>query len=473
MSLINDMLQDLERRQGVADYPGLDGSGPVRPAYVSDGLSATAALQGLGAAESERSEGHPALRWCAVPLALGSIVIGSLTVSQQLAPADLTMAAEANRAPPALLQPGGPAGESSDLAGLTDLPATPRATGAEPAGRRGGHAPATGPMDERGSRFALSMSAELNLAALPETLEPANQPANQTATRTVEVPDEPVAEPPLEPDLQAEVDRINAQLANLAPAAGREPFAVTEPLFRKRARSAGESRAGDRRASEAQDESGSMPAARSGPVDVALQEPLVKRPIGGTRASELNERYESALALVRQGEWESAVEQLQGILTEDPAHGAAREALVVTLSRHGRLAQALELTEEAVQLEPEVADWWFKKTRLLVELGRHQEALDTLSSMPVDERYAASRLAYSGAVLLEMQRPADAVTAYKKAVLAAPQEGRWWLGLGAALEASGALDQAASAYERAGAERSLQAAARQFAIRRAAVLRQN
>ena len=119
---------------------------------------------------------------------------------------------------------------------------------------------------------------------------------------------------------------------------------------------------------------------------------------------------------------------------------------------------------------PDSARLLFVQVRLLIELERYERALNVLNGMPRGTVHEPSRLAYSGAVLLRMGRPAEAAQAYKRAVMAAPDEGRWWLGLGVALEANGAEQQAAAAFERAGLNRNLGADARRYAATRAAAL---
>ena len=157
-------------------------------------------------------------------------------------------------------------------------------------------------------------------------------------------------------------------------------------------------------------------------------------------------------------------------MAEDPTHEQARESLAGIMVKRGEYELALQTVKAGLEEVPGSARLMFVQVRLLVELERYDQALRGLNEMPRGTIHEPSRLAYSGAVLLRMGRVADAAEVYKRAVMAAPDEGRWWLGLGVALEASDATQQAAAAFERASLNRDLGAEARRYAASRAAAL---
>ncbi len=55
----------------------------------------------------------------------------------------------------------------------------------------------------------------------------------------------------------------------------------------------------------------------------------------------------------------------------------------------------------------------------------------------------------AGTVLRRLQRPSDAVSAYRRAIALQPQEARWWVGLGLALDDAGRRKEAREAFANA------------------------
>lgn len=82
----------------------------------------------------------------------------------------------------------------------------------------------------------------------------------------------------------------------------------------------------------------------------------------------------------------------------------------------------------------------------------HAEAGDWTAAWRVLERSAphaakdAEYQGFSGTVLRELKRSDDAAAAYQRAIALAPDDGRWWVGLGLALEESGRKADAKQAF---------------------------
>lgn len=82
----------------------------------------------------------------------------------------------------------------------------------------------------------------------------------------------------------------------------------------------------------------------------------------------------------------------------------------------------------------------------------HAESRDWDAAWRVLERSAphagkdAEYQGFSGTVLRQLRRPAEAADAYRRAIALQPQEGRWWVGLGLALEDAGRRQEAKQAF---------------------------
>lgn len=82
----------------------------------------------------------------------------------------------------------------------------------------------------------------------------------------------------------------------------------------------------------------------------------------------------------------------------------------------------------------------------------HAEARDWAAAWRVLERSAphagkdAEYQGFAGTVLRQLKRPAEAADAYRRAIALQPQEGRWWVGLGLALEDAGRRQEAKQAF---------------------------
>jgi len=82
----------------------------------------------------------------------------------------------------------------------------------------------------------------------------------------------------------------------------------------------------------------------------------------------------------------------------------------------------------------------------------HAEARNWDAAWQVLERSAphakkdAEYQGFCGTVLRQLKRPNDAADAYRRAIALKPDDGRWWVGLGLALEEAGRKQEAKQAF---------------------------
>lgn len=108
----------------------------------------------------------------------------------------------------------------------------------------------------------------------------------------------------------------------------------------------------------------------------------------------------------------------------------------------GRLAEARASAELAAALEPGLAQLHLLHARLALVEGRPEEAERELRAVAADEREAPTVLTQLGAVLLRLERWAEAEETFQRALERDPDSAEAHDGLGVALRQRGALDDA-------------------------------
>lgn len=183
--------------------------------------------------------------------------------------------------------------------------------------------------------------------------------------------------------------------------------------------------------------------------EAAADTQIDKRPKGGHAREMADAEYRRGMQAAKQGDPAAAVAAFTRSLEHDPAFARARQALLATLVGGRQWAEARQVAEAGLALDPAQSGWAVILARLQFEQGEADAAIGTL------ERHAAHAggdADYQGlfAYLLQrQQRPAEAAEHFRAGLALRPGEGRWWFGLGLALENSGKPAEAKAAYARA------------------------
>lgn len=167
--------------------------------------------------------------------------------------------------------------------------------------------------------------------------------------------------------------------------------------------------------------------------------------------------YRSAQAHGAAGRTNESVEALRLALKHDPAYGAARQALVKQLLELRRIDDASAVLAEGLELQPAQVGWAMSLARLQVERGDLGAAQRTLSRSAAHAGGNADYAGFYGHVQYRLGHHRDAIALYQSAARLAPADGRWWFGLGVALEGDGRGGEAKDAYRRALATGTLNA----------------
>ncbi len=136
-------------------------------------------------------------------------------------------------------------------------------------------------------------------------------------------------------------------------------------------------------------------------------------------------------------------------LSVDPIHNKSREGLIALYLSQSRKVEASKLLEEGTVVQPENPQFALLYARLLVEQGETTAAIATLEGV-MGQTASAPELYALLAALYQQQKDYDrSIHSYQRALQQQPQQANWWMGLGISLEGAGKTVEARSAYEEA------------------------
>lgn len=159
--------------------------------------------------------------------------------------------------------------------------------------------------------------------------------------------------------------------------------------------------------------------------------------------------YRRGILAQRQGNPDEGVARYRAALDDYPEHAAARQTLAALLIEAKRYDDAEDLLRKGMALAPVRLASTLALARLKVERNQTPAALDLLLKNAEAGERSAEYQGFAGALLNRAGRAPEAVEHYRAATRLAPNEGRWWAGLGIALEAAGKGTDAREAYQKA------------------------
>ena len=182
----------------------------------------------------------------------------------------------------------------------------------------------------------------------------------------------------------------------------------------------------------------------------AAKEPTIARSdSAASPRARAESEYRQAIEAVNQGRVAEAVDGLTRVLHGDALHTGARQLLVKLLLEAKRVDEALSVLHEGLQGQPAQLGWAMTLARLQVDRGDLAGAWQTLEfSLPVAGHHA-DYLGFAAHVLQRLGRHREAIVHYQAAARLAPGDGRWWLGLGLAMESEGRVSESREAFLRA------------------------
>ncbi|MDR2187920.1 MAG: hypothetical protein LBE62_07690 [Azonexus sp.] len=187
-------------------------------------------------------------------------------------------------------------------------------------------------------------------------------------------------------------------------------------------------------------------------VEAAPEQPSAETRIAkhmSAGVSETDREYQRGLAAIKRGNSDEGSEALRAVLRLEPMHVGARQALLALLSEQRRWNDVETLALAGVDLMPRQSGWALLAARLMYERGDTATALATLDRHAAAAKQNADYQVMRALLQTRAGRNTDAADSYRTALALRPNEGRWWFGLGRALDADQQEAAARAAYENA------------------------
>lgn len=191
---------------------------------------------------------------------------------------------------------------------------------------------------------------------------------------------------------------------------------------------------------------GAAPLSDRPPSDESKKTRVIKELADLSPEAEAQQLFEQAQVLHRGGHTEAALGKYRQALARYPGMRLAQLQLAGLLQETGQIDKALQVLTVAYEQQADDA-LAIAAGRMLADQGQREDALSWLKRGQASMRPAD--FALMGALLSQLRRYEDAVSAYQRALVADPNRGGWLLGLGLALEALGRADEARVVYQKA------------------------
>lgn len=170
---------------------------------------------------------------------------------------------------------------------------------------------------------------------------------------------------------------------------------------------------------------------------------------GATPRERATSEYRRAVGFVNQGRIAEGMEAFRVALSFDPGYEPARQTQVALLLEAKRIDEAARLLQEGIALNPSNAAFVMLMARIMVERNDVGGALALLQQHAPAAAANADYHAFAAALYQRLGRHGEAVTEYGAALRVAPGSGVWWVGLGISQEAQQRATEAADSFRRA------------------------
>ena len=173
-------------------------------------------------------------------------------------------------------------------------------------------------------------------------------------------------------------------------------------------------------------------------------------------------RFTLASEAERDGKLKDAISYCEQTLGFDPSMHEARKQLAALHYGQGQLAKASEVLQQGMLLFPQQLDFALLLARVQQASGQADLALVTLANIPDTHPLARQKWMAQSDLAQKLGQFSLSEQAYRQLLQQEPQQAKWWMGLAYALDSQQQFPQARQAYRTALGHRGLSAQASAF-----------
>ncbi len=193
-----------------------------------------------------------------------------------------------------------------------------------------------------------------------------------------------------------------------------------------------------------------IPAVTAQDNEIPIESGEITKIIEPLNNEQLAERaYNQSLLALNDGNIQKAVHELQESLILQPDYLPSQQALVTLLLQKKQIDLAEKYLAQALNQRPQNLSLLQLKARMQLIENNPSAALYTLQSFSPPLAGNTDYYALIAAIHQQLKNFDLAAQLYRQIAMVQPNEGKWWVGLGAALEAQQNMNSAQEAYQRA------------------------
>lgn len=197
---------------------------------------------------------------------------------------------------------------------------------------------------------------------------------------------------------------------------------------------------------------------------------IVKTPISQDVNAYAEKLFRQAYKDYKNGDISRSLKRLNMALDQDAAHVNARSTLATILSKQGHINLAYSILNEGLIQYPEQIEWVTIYARLLLNESKVLEASELLAKHTPALSVNVDYYALKAAILQKLNEHNQSAKIYRDLLQFNPLNSTWWMGLGISLESLKRYDDALYAYQKAAINTSLAGESKNFINQRITML---
>ena len=197
-----------------------------------------------------------------------------------------------------------------------------------------------------------------------------------------------------------------------------------------------------------------------------------KKAVALTKDEQVRIAYAEASNTMQQGKTTAAKKLLRKVLLLDFTHIQARKTLATLLFREQQYDEAIEILELGRIQHPEDVSFTLLLARIHTERGQDPVAVDLLERITPDVASNSDFYALLAALYQRSAQYKKAAAVYEKLLRVYPGRAVWWMGLGLSLQSTERKQDALSAYKKALSAQGLTVELKRFIQKRMQILQQ-